>query len=95
MSSFKSNVSTETVICWLKSCQNCQVFFLFSLNLKSLILNSNLFISEEISNMENEYPSLVTVFSNEADWSLVVPALLVSKEPDNVETFNKVRIKSR
>jgi hypothetical protein len=45
--------------------------------------------------MENEYPSLVTVFSNEADWSLVVPALLVSKEPDNVETFNKVRIKSR
>jgi hypothetical protein len=64
------------------------------MNFKCLNQISKLFISEEISNMENEYPSLVTVFSNEADWSLVVPALLLSKEPDNVETFNKVRIKS-
>jgi hypothetical protein len=40
--------------------------------------------------MENEYPGLATVFSNEADWSSVVPTLLLSKDPDNVETSNKV-----
>ena len=40
--------------------------------------------------MENEFPGLVTVYTNEADWSSVVPPLLISKEPENVETLNKV-----
>ena len=42
--------------------------------------------------MENEYPGLATVFSNEADWSSVVPTLLLSKDPDNVESLNKVKL---
>jgi hypothetical protein len=41
--------------------------------------------------MENEYPGLATVFTNEADWSLVIPTLLLSRNPNDVETSNKVR----
>ena len=40
--------------------------------------------------MENEYPGLATVFTNEADWSLVIPTLLLSRDPNDVETSNKV-----
>ncbi len=40
--------------------------------------------------MENEYPGLATVFTNEADWSLVIPTLLLSRNPNDVETSNKV-----
>jgi len=46
--------------------------------------------AEELSNMENDHPGLATVFSNEADWSSVVPTLLLSKDPENVESLNKV-----
>ena len=40
--------------------------------------------------MENEYQSFATVFSNEADWSIVLPTLLIATDPNNVDSNDKV-----
>ncbi len=37
-------------------------------------------VESHLANLENDYPKLATVFLNEADWSSVVPALLLSDE---------------
>jgi len=48
----------------------------------------------ELANFENKYPSIATVFMNDADWSTAVPVLRLGKETSatkiNVTLFGQV-----
>lgn len=60
---------------------------------------SNSKLEETLANFENDYPDLVTVFLNEADWSSVVPAMRLSSggeqgggEPGSEEVGKKANV---